>query len=174
MHNFETLFQANQNVLQETICSGIVGGRLDFPRYASFASVKIVLWLEDEYFAAYSRHSGLLDLSEINDDGDDRDDDANLAGCGGIVKSSDPERFVFLTTKSADSLLEHIHILSQEALDHADLSVLTATIGASALIKNSLYVYLQNVSKTMCPPKGDEKGGSLKVAIYYQHHLQYL
>lgn len=136
---------------------------MDFPRYASFASVKICLWLEDEFFAAYSRHSGLLDLSEINDDGDDRDDDANLAGCGGIVKSSDPERFVFLTTRSADSLLEHIHILSQEALDHADLSVLTATIGAAALIKNSLYVYLQNVNKTMCPPKGDDKGGSLKV-----------
>lgn len=55
--------QQNQVVLQETICSGIVGGRLDFPRYASFASVKICLWLEDEYFAAYSRHSGLLDLS---------------------------------------------------------------------------------------------------------------
>jgi protein KIAA0825 len=57
----------NQVVLQETICSGIVGGRLDFPRYASFASVKIVLWLEDEYFAAYSRHSGLLDLSGFID-----------------------------------------------------------------------------------------------------------
>jgi protein KIAA0825 len=175
--------QHNQVVLQETICSGIVGGRLDFPRYASFASVKICLWLEDEYFAAYSRHSGLLDLSgktfvkfsnfllstpstqpEINDDGDDRDDDANLAGCGGIVKSSDPEKFVSLTTKSTDSLLEHIHILSQEALDHADLSVLTATIGAAALIKNSLYVYLQNVTTTMCPPKGDDKGGSLKLS----------
>lgn len=156
-----------------------MGGRLDFPRYASFASVKIVLWLEDEFFAAYSRHSGLLDLSEINDDGDDKDDDANLMGCGGIVKSSDPEKFVNLTTKSADSLLEHIHILSQEALDHADLSVLTATIGASALVKNSLYVYLQNVSKTMCPPKGDDKGGSLKVlksffiAINHKTNLTY-
>jgi hypothetical protein len=55
-------------------------------------------------------------------------------------------------------------VLSQEALDHADLSVLTATIGAAALIKNSLYVYLQNVNKTMCPPKGDDKGGSLKLS----------
>ena len=80
------------------------------------------------------------------------------------MKSSDPEKFVSLTTKSTDSLLEHIHTLSQEALDHADLSVLTATIGAAALIKNSLYVYLQNVNKTMCPPKGDDKGGSLKVS----------
>ncbi len=125
--------------------------------------MKIVLWLEDEYFSAYSKHSGLLDLSEINDDGDDRDDDINI-GCGGIVKSSDPEKFVILATKTADSLLEHIHVLSQEALDHADLSVLTATIGAAALVKNSLYVYLQNVTKNVCPPKGDDKGGSLKLS----------
>lgn len=66
-------------------------------------------------------------------------------------------------TKSADKLLEHIHTLSQEALDHADLTVLTATIGASALIKNALWVYLQSVTKNICPPKGDESGGSLKV-----------
>lgn len=66
-------------------------------------------------------------------------------------------------TKSADKLLEHIHTLSQEALDHADLTVLTATIGASALIKNAIWVYLQSVTKNVCPPKGDESGGSLKV-----------
>jgi hypothetical protein len=61
------------------------------------------------------------------------------------------------------SVLEHIHTLSQEALDHADLSVLTATIGAAALVKNSLWVYLQCTTIKMCPPKGDENGGSLKV-----------
>lgn len=72
-------------------------------------------------------------------------------------------RFVGSVTKSADKLLEHIHTLSQEALDHADLTVLTATIGASALIKNALSVYLQSVTKIICPPKGDESGGSLKV-----------
>lgn len=64
-----------------------------------------------------------------------------------------------------DSCSEHIHVLSQEALDHADLTVLTATIGASALIKNSLWVYLRSVTTNMCPPKGDECGGSLKVNI---------
>ena len=92
------------------------------------------------------------------------------------MKSSDPEKFVSLTTKSTDSLLEHIHTLSQEALDHADLSVLTATIGAAALIKNSLYVYLQNVNKTRCPPMGDDKGGSLKVSEVKApniHNLQF-
>lgn len=125
--------------------------------------MKICSWLEDEFYNAYGKHSGLLDLSEINDDGDDREDE-NLTGCAGVVRSSDPEKFVQLTTRSVDSLLEHIHILSQEALDHADLSVLTATIGASALIKNALYVYLQNVTKTIAPPKGEEKGGSLKLS----------
>lgn len=60
---------------------------------------------------------------------------------------------------------DHIHALSQEALDHADLTVLTATIGASALIKNSLWVYLRSVTTNICPPKGDESGGSLKVNI---------
>lgn len=37
---------------------------------------------------------------------------------------------------------EHLHVLTQEALDHADLSVLTGTIGAAALIKNCLWCYI--------------------------------
>lgn len=60
---------------------------------------------------------------------------------------------------------EHIHTLSQEALDHADLTVLTAVIGASALIKNSLWVYLRCVTVDWCPPRGDETGGSLKALL---------
>lgn len=80
-----------------------------------------------------------------------------------IGKSSDPEKFVGLITKSADSLLDHLHTLSQEALDHADLTVLTATIGASALVKNALSIYIQSVTTTIFPPKGDEKGASLKI-----------
>lgn len=159
---------------------------MDFPRYASFAAVKIVLWWEDEYYAAYKKNSGLLNLDEISDDDDgDRQNQPQKV----IVKSSDPEKFVGSITKSADRLLgrirkctlykykifniievsfyikikDHIHILSQEALDHADLTVLTATIGASALIKNCLWVYLNSVTINICPPKGDESGGSLKV-----------
>jgi protein KIAA0825 len=104
-----------------------------------------------------------------------------MLGCGRIVKSSDPEKFVILIAKSADSslgklfekkyfqvfqihfsVLEHIHTLSQEALDHADLSVLTATIGAAALVKNSLWVNLQCTKIKMCPCR-NENGGSLKV-----------
>lgn len=64
------------------------------------------------------------------------------------------------------TILEHIHTLSQEALDHADLTVLTAVIGASALIKNSLWVYLRSVTVDLCPPRGDENGGSLKVTFF--------
>jgi hypothetical protein len=57
------------------------------------------------------------------------------------------------------SVLEHNHTLSQEALDHDDLSVLTATIGAAALVKNSLWVNLQCTKIKMCPC-GNENGGS--------------
>ncbi|KAJ6641087.1 hypothetical protein Bhyg_06022 [Pseudolycoriella hygida] len=156
-------YQEHQSVLQETLCPGVVGGKLDFPRYASFAAVKIVHWWEDEYYAAYKKNSGLLNLDEIGDDGDEGNNSLNL-NAKVIVKSSDPERFVGSVTKSADKLLDHIHTLSQEALDHADLTVLTATIGASALIKNALWVYLQSVTKSICPPKGDENGGSLKLS----------
>lgn len=36
-------------------------------------------------------------------------------------------------------------MLAQEALDHADLPVLTAALGAAALLKNTLYCYVQHV-----------------------------
>lgn len=100
-------YQDHQTVLQETICAGIVGGKLDFPRNASFAAVKIVHWWEDEYYAAYKKNSGLLHMDELNDDNDD-------IGSGGrglatparvIVKDSDPEKFVGAITKTADKLL---------------------------------------------------------------------
>lgn len=163
LRNVTFVFKANQKVLTENICPGVVGGKLDFPRSASFASVKVVMWLEDEYFAAYRKCSGLLHLSDVLQDHQGKETD-EAAGCGGIVKSSDPEKFVLLVVKSVDNLLEHIHTLSQEALDHADLTVLTATIGAAALVKNSLFVWLGCVTKNVCPPKGDEKGGSLKMS----------
>lgn len=160
-------YQQNQVVLQETICPGVVGGKLDFPRYASFASVKLVLWFEDEYFAAYKKNSGLLQIDCFNEGNENDMIESPLASTV-IVKNSDPLKFVSLVTKSMDKLLEHLHRLSQEALDHADLSVLTATIGAASLLKNALSVYLQNVTVHVCPPKGDEEGGSLKIS-----HRQY-
>lgn len=45
-------------MLQETICPGIIGGKLDFPRSASFAAVKLAVWWEEEYVAAYRKPSG--------------------------------------------------------------------------------------------------------------------
>lgn len=64
----------------------------------------------------------------------------------------------------SDAFSEHIHVLSQEALDHADLTVLNAAIGAAALIKNSLFIYLKSVTVNMQAPRGDEDGSSLKVS----------
>ncbi|XP_055911935.1 uncharacterized protein LOC129945964 [Eupeodes corollae] len=149
-------YQEHQSVLQEPICQGVVGGKLDFPRCASFAAIKIVVWWEEEYYAAYRKHSGLL---HTETEPGAEEDAATV-----VVKDSDPDKFVSLVTKSADLLMEHLHILTQESLDHADLSVLTATIGAAALIKNCLKVYLSAATTKHCPPRGDEKGGSLKLS----------
>ncbi|EEZ98750.1 uncharacterized protein LOC658339 [Tribolium castaneum] len=135
-------YKSHQTVLQETICPGVVGGRLDFPRSASFAAMKLVLWWEEEYVAAYRKSSGFLQKSEVPDQSMD-----TSGGCGGIVKASDPTKFVSLINKSAEQLLEHLHVLTQEALDHADLTVLTGTIGASALLKNCLWFYLQSINE---------------------------
>ncbi|KAM7356914.1 uncharacterized protein ACRADG_002479 isoform 2-T2 [Cochliomyia hominivorax] len=149
-------YQTHQRVLQERLCPGVVGGKLDFPRYASFAAIKMILWWEDEYFASYRKHSGLLHTEKELNEGD---------FSSVVVKNSDPDKFVNLVTKSADLLLKHLHVLSQESLDHADLSVLTATIGAAALVRNCLNVYLQAATTKICPPKGDEKGGALKISL---------
>ncbi|CAH2070976.1 unnamed protein product, partial [Iphiclides podalirius] len=129
-------YQEKQTVLSEKICRCVVGGRLDFPRNASFAAIKIVLWLEEEFHIAFNQGSGMFVTLES-----EKTD-------GGVAKTSDPDKFVQLAIKSSDSLLEHLHVLAQEALDHADLPVLTATLGAAALLKNSLYCYVQHVEET--------------------------
>lgn len=51
-------YEKHQSVLQENLCIGVVGGVLDFPYYASFAAVKMVIWWEEEYLAAFNRPSG--------------------------------------------------------------------------------------------------------------------
>lgn len=53
-------YQEHQSVLQENLCIAVVGGVLDFPHYASFAAVKMVLWWEEEHIAAFRTVSGLL------------------------------------------------------------------------------------------------------------------
>ncbi|KAJ8976340.1 hypothetical protein NQ317_009792 [Molorchus minor] len=135
-------YKNKQAVLQETICPGIIGGRLDFPRSASFAATKLVLWWEEEYVAAYKKSSGFLQ-DQMNNLQKSLENPSE-----GIVKDSDPSKFTTLITKSADQLMEHLHILTQEALDHADLTVLTGTIGAAALLKNCLWFYSQEIGNT--------------------------
>lgn len=44
--------------------------------------------------------------------------------------------------------LDHLHVLTQEALDHADLSVLTGTIGAAALLKNCIWCYVRSIPES--------------------------
>ncbi|CAG9854540.1 unnamed protein product [Phyllotreta striolata] len=130
-------YNSKQAILQETICPGVIGGKLDFPRSASFASMKLVMWLEEEFLAAHKSSSGFLpkDDEKSNKQSDDNDE--------GIIKDSYPSKFVSLTAKTADQFLVHLNVLTQEALDHADLSVLTGTIGAAALLKNSLWFYVK-------------------------------
>ncbi|XP_045446705.1 uncharacterized protein LOC123654891 [Melitaea cinxia] len=149
--NFE-YYQTNQTVLSENICRAVVGGRLDFPRSASFAAVKIVLWLEEEFSIAFQHGSGMFVTLE----------DEKVEG--GVAKTSDPDKFAQLATKSSDSLLEHLHVLTQEALDHADLPVLTATLGAAALLKNSLFCYVQHVEDS-----GNTERHSILQAAYKRY-----
>lgn len=54
-------YNAHQMVLQENLCAGVVGGILDFPHYASFAAVKLVLWWEQEYFMTFRKSSRLFE-----------------------------------------------------------------------------------------------------------------
>ncbi|KAJ8940386.1 hypothetical protein NQ314_010734 [Rhamnusium bicolor] len=105
--------------------------------------MKLVLWWEEEFIAAYKKPSGFL--HKRKDTSEDNSEPATEV-CEGIVKDSDPLKFISLISKSADQLLEHLHILTQEALDHADLTVLTGTIGAAALLKNCLWFYIQTMN----------------------------
>ncbi|CAH2105831.1 unnamed protein product [Euphydryas editha] len=151
--NFE-YYQTNQTVLSENICRAVVGGRLDFPRSASFAAVKIVLWLEEEFSIAFEQGSGMFVTIE----------DEKVEG--GVAKTSDPDKFAQLATKSSDALLEHLHVLTQEALDHADLPVLTATLGAAALLKNSLFCYVQHLEDS-----GNTERHSILQAAYKRYTI---
>ncbi|XP_046392270.1 uncharacterized protein LOC124160463 [Ischnura elegans] len=130
-------YEEHQKVLQERLCSEVVGGQLDFPHHASFASVKLVSWWEGEFVAAFHKPSDFLPTVAEKSGAGTSDDEAEAA----VVITSVPEEFARLTESSAAQLLEHLHTLSQEALDHADLTVLTGTLGAAALTRNALWCY---------------------------------
>ncbi|KAI4500810.1 hypothetical protein M0802_004021 [Mischocyttarus mexicanus] len=131
-------YQEMQTVLREPLCIRVSGGKLDFPRHASFAAIKIVMWWEAEFLITFKRPSGLSTVKCKNSTELEEDD-------GGVVKNVQPSEFILMVVDTADQLLEHLHTLIQECLDHADLTVLTATLGAAALIRNCLWCYNQYV-----------------------------
>ncbi|KAK2583104.1 hypothetical protein KPH14_009131 [Odynerus spinipes] len=143
-------YQEMQTVLREALCVRVSGGKLDFPRHASFAAIKIVMWWEAEFVIAFKRPSGLstADLKSKSS--------AGLGSEDGVVKKVQPSEFILMVVDTADQLLEHLHTLIQECLDHADLTVLTATLGAAALIRNCLWCYSQQV-KHAVPSGSSEK-----------------
>ncbi|KAG8037169.1 hypothetical protein G9C98_004491 [Cotesia typhae] len=140
-------YQAMQTVLRESLCNRVSGGKLDFPRHASFAAVKIVKWWEAEFIIAFKYPSGLC-ISAQNNSSDPADEQ--------VIKKTKPSDFILLVVDTSEQLIEHLHTLIQESLDHADLAVLTATLGAAALIRNCLWCYNQQ-SKDKIPKQISEK-----------------
>nr|XP_018897061.1 PREDICTED: uncharacterized protein LOC109030520 [Bemisia tabaci] len=136
-------YNAHQMVLQENLCAGVVGGILDFPHYASFAAVKLVLWWEQEYFMTFRKSSRLFE--SVGGRAASMSDEGNLRGCGGVATAYLPQTLAKTLAESSEQLLEHLHGLTQEALDHADLTVLTGTLGAAALIRNCIWMYHQHL-----------------------------
>ncbi|XP_072761296.1 uncharacterized protein [Anoplolepis gracilipes] len=129
-------YQEMQTVLREPLCLRISGGKLDFPRHASFAAIKIVTWWEADFATAFKCASGLSSAENEGASSVDSED--------GVIKRIQPSDFILLVVDTAEQLLEHLHMLIQESLDHADLTVLTATLGAAALIRNCLWCYNQH------------------------------
>ncbi|XP_071558018.1 uncharacterized protein [Temnothorax nylanderi] len=147
-------YQEMQTVLREPLCIRISGGRLDFPRHASFAAIKIVTWWEADFVAAFKRTSGLSSI--WNGSASSVDDEE------GVIKRIQPSDFILLVVDTAEQLLEHLHMLIQESLDHADLTVLTATLGAAALIRNCLWCYNQHAKGTISSQSSEKINQSHK------------
>ncbi|EFN85448.1 uncharacterized protein LOC105182315 [Harpegnathos saltator] len=141
-------YQEMQTVLREPLCIRISGGKLDFPRHASFAAIKIVTWWEADFTAAFKRPSGLSSTGNGSASSADSED--------GAIKRIQPSDFILLVVDTAEQLLEHLHMLIQESLDHADLTVLTATLGAAALVRNCLWCYNQH-AKGVISSQSSEK-----------------
>lgn len=64
--------------------------------------MKLVLWWEEEYVAAFKKPSGFIIETTMKSDNDSESTDED---CGGMVKDSDPSKFMTLVSKSADQLL---------------------------------------------------------------------
>ncbi|KAH0946009.1 hypothetical protein HN011_005249 [Eciton burchellii] len=147
-------YQEMQTVLRESLCMRISGGKLDFPRHASFAAIKIVTWWEADFAAAFKRASGLSSSETEGASSVDNED--------AVIKRIQPSDFILLVVDTAEQLLEHLHLLIQESLDHADLTVLTATLGAAALIRNCLWHYNQQTKGTISSQSSEKMNASYK------------
>ncbi|XP_076239255.1 uncharacterized protein LOC143182247 isoform X2 [Calliopsis andreniformis] len=148
-------YQEMQTVLKEPLCSRICGGKLDFPRHASFAAIKIVSWWEADFQAAFKRYSGLSSSTE-------HETVASTEHEGEVIKTIQPSEFALTVVDTAEQLLEHLHLLIQESLDHADLTVLTATLGAAALIRNCLWCYSQQAKNVISSQTSEKLNKSYK------------
>lgn len=60
-------------------------------------------------------------------------------GCGGVAKTSAPGTMVGQVKECGAQLLEHLHTLSQEALDHADLQVRPASKVLNKICSERIY-----------------------------------
>ena len=97
-NSYIVMIQEMQTVLKEPLCSRISGGKLDFPRHASFVAVKIVEWWETDFQAAFKRHSG-LSLMENKSSATAENEEER------VIKKIQPSEFVLLVVDTADKLL---------------------------------------------------------------------
>lgn len=86
-----------QTVLREPLCIRISGGKLDFPRHASFAAIKIVTWWEADFTTAFKRPSGLSSAENGSATSVDSED--------GAIKRIHPSDFILVVVDTAEQLL---------------------------------------------------------------------
>lgn len=106
--------QEMQTVLKEPLCARICGGKLDFPRHASFSAIKIVAWWEVEFQAAFKHRSGLSNSTE-------QETVASAGSGGGVIKTIQPSEFVLVVVDTAEQLLGTMYLFNQRQLRAATL-----------------------------------------------------
>lgn len=85
-----------QTVLREPVCVRVSGGKLDFPRHASFAAIKIVTWWEAEFTVAFKGPSGLSSAVQDND---------SLNESESVIKNMQPPEFILLVIDTSEQLI---------------------------------------------------------------------
>lgn len=88
-----------QTVLREALCIRVSGGKLDFPRHASFAAIKMVTWWEAEFLITFKRPSGLTTVGCKTRKGHETDDGT------AVVKNVLPSEFILMVVDTAEQLL---------------------------------------------------------------------